>query len=107
MFQPRLQLRRTHEIDVQLGQLLTRWDATREEQLEFTIWALEVAQGAELMALEDPSRAAQSLRVERDLAHGRIAEHLLATSTIDLQLVSKRMFFEWLSGELQPQRLAA
>lgn len=107
MLQPCLQLLRPHDLQVQLAKILSRWDATPEERLAFLDWAMDVAAEAELMATESPARAAQALRSERDFAHGRIAEQLLRFSTIDLQLVSKRTFFEYLSGELEPRRQAA
>ncbi len=107
MFQTRLKLLHSRDLDAQLTKILARWDGTPEEHLAFIDWAVEVAMEAELAATEDLGRAVRALRSERDFTHGRIAEQLLRTSTIDLKLVSKRTFFEWLSGELEPRRQAA
>ena len=104
---PKFQLLRTQDLDLELQNLLARWDGTPEQHVSFITWAREVAEAAEHSALEDAERAAEQLRRERDLAHRLIAEQACRAAVIDLELVSRRMFFDWLRVELQPRRLAA
>ena len=62
---------------------------------------------ADFSATESREVAAQLLRTERDGIHRLLAEKLHATSSVDLCLVSKRMFLDWLSAELVRVRAAA
>ncbi len=95
------------ELDVELSHLFRRWDATAQERAEFVGWAWVVAAAADMSAIESRATASAMLRQERDLAHRLLAENLHSNSTIDLYLVSKRMFLDWLAGELLHERAAA
>lgn len=107
MAHPKFQILRSQDLDLELENLLGRWDGTPEQHLSFVAWAMEIAQSAEHSALEDAELAAETLRIERDFTHRLIAEQACRAAVIDLELVSRRMFFDWLRVELQPRRLAA
>ena len=95
------------ELDAELSTLFRRWDASPQERAEFVGWAWVVAAAADFSATENRATAAALLRAERDLTHQLLAERLHATSSVDLSLVSKRMFLDWLSAELGRERAAA
>lgn len=95
------------QLDAELANLFRRWDATPEERGEFVSWAWVVAAAADFAASEDRGMASKLICTERDLAHRLLAERLHETSTVDLFLVSKRMFLDWLAGELLRGRAAA
>jgi hypothetical protein len=95
------------ELDAELANLFRRWDASPEQRAEFVSWAWVVAAAADLAATDSPSDAATLLRTERDKTHAMLAERLHQTSSVDLFLVSKRMFLDWLAGELASARAAA
>ncbi len=107
MFDQGLQILSRTEVDAQFATLFRRWDATPQQRSDFKGWAMVVASAADFYAMERPDRAAVLVRHERDLAHSLIAEKLHATSTIDLFLVSKRMFLDWLADQLGRERVAA
>ena len=107
MSQQKFQLLLAHDLDLELANILSRWDGTPDEHLAFIDWAMEIASAAERTALQDPELAAEQLRAERDFAHRMLAEQACRAGIIDLELVSRRMFFDWLRLELQPRRLAA
>ena len=107
MSHPKFQILRSQDLDLELANLLGRWDGTPEQHLSFITWAMETAKAAERSALEDAELTAENLRSERDFAHRLIAEQACRAAVIDLELVSRRMFFDWLRVELQPRRLAA
>ena len=107
MFEQDFQILSRTELDVELSLLFRRWDATPQERAEFVGWAWVVAAAADMSATEDRASASTLLRHERDLTHQLLAERLHTRSTIDLYLVSKRMFLDWLSAELLHERAAA
>ena len=107
MSHPKFQILRRQDLDLELANLLGRWDGTPEQHHSFITWAMAIAQAAERSALEDAELTAENLRIERDFAHRLIAEQACRAAVIDLELVSRRMFFDWLRVELQPRRLAA
>ena len=95
------------ELDAELANLFRRWDATPQERAEFVGWAWVVAAAADMAATENRSNASALLRSERDSTHQQLAEKLHNTSSVDLFLVSKRMFLDWIAGELLRERAAA
>lgn len=96
-----------NELDAQLAQLFQRWNAEPLQRAEFVGWAWIVAAAADVTAVENPGALAGLLTAERELTHQLLAERLTSSSTIDLHLVSKRMFLDWLSARLLPERKAA
>lgn len=105
MFDQGLQILSRGALEVEFASLFRRWDATAQQRADFVGWALAVATAADFYAVERPDRAAVLVRHERDLAHQLIAERLHATSSIDLSLVSKRMFLDWLAAQLARERV--
>ena len=95
------------QVDAELANLFRRWEASPQDRADFVGWAWVVAAAADLAACENPPNASALLRIERDVIHRLLAERLHSTSSIDLQLVSKRMFLDWLAGELVRERAAA
>lgn len=107
MFDQGFQILNRTELDAELSNLFRRWDASPQERAEFVGWAWVVAAAADFSAMENRSIASELLRSERDLAHAMLAEKLHHTCSVDLHLVSKRMFLDWLAGELLRERAAA
>ena len=107
MFDQGFQILNRTELDAELATLFRRWDATPQERAEFVGWAWVVAAAADFSATESREVAATLLRTERDVIHRLLAQRLHTTSSIDLYLVSKRMFLDWLSAELVRVRAAA
>jgi hypothetical protein len=107
MFNQGFQMLSRTELDAELSNLFRRWDATPEQRAEFVGWAWVVAAAADLAASESTPDAATLLRTERDKTHALIAQRLHETASVDLFLVSKRMFLDWLAGELVRERAAA
>lgn len=107
MFDHFFRILNRNQLDAELSNLFRRWEPMAQERADFVGWAWVVAAAADVSACESPSHAAELLRVERDLAHRQLAEKLHMTSSIDLHLVSKRMFLDWLAGELVRERAVA
>lgn len=107
MFDQGFRILSRHQLDAQLATLFRRWDAAPQERAEFVGWAWIVAAAADVASAENPAMAASLLRAERDLTHQLLAERLHTTSSVDLHLVSKRMFLDWLASHLLPARAAA
>lgn len=107
VFNQGFQILNRMELDAELSTLFRRWDASPQERAEFVGWAWVVAAAADFSAAESRATAAELLRAERDVTHRLLAERLHATSSVDLHLVSKRMFLDWLSAELVRERAAA
>lgn len=99
-------LQRTR-LDVQLSNLFRNWDASATARAEFVRWAWQVAEAADVAAAEDRDLAAALMRKERDITHAQLAARLHATSTVDLVLVNKRMFLDWLADAVLSERAAA
>ena len=57
--------------------------------------------------MENRATASALLRAERDLVHQQLAQKLHTTSSVDLHLVTKRMFLDWLATQLLRERAAA
>lgn len=98
---------RRNELDAQLADLFRRWNAEPLQRAEFVGWAWLVAAAADVTAVENAPGLAALLGAERELTHQQLAERLTSSTTIDLHLVSKRMFLDWLSARLLPGRRAA
>lgn len=96
-----------NELDAQLAELFRRWNAEPLQRAEFVGWAWIVAAAADVTAIENPAALVGLLRAERELTHQQLAERLTTNSSIDLHLVSKRMFLDWLSAQLLRDRKAA
>lgn len=107
MFDQGFRILSRHQLDAQLATLFRRWDAPPQERAEFVGWAWIVAASADVSAAQSPATAAALLRAERDLTHRLLAERLHTTSSVDLHLVSKRMFLDWLADQLPLERAAA
>ncbi|MDP1827259.1 MAG: hypothetical protein Q8L48_28555 [Archangium sp.] len=107
MFDQGFQILKRTELDAELSNLFRRWDAAPQERAEFVGWAWVVAASADFSAMENRAIASELLRSERDLIHAKLTEKLHSTSSIDLHLVSRRMFLDWLAGELLRERVAA
>lgn len=96
------------DLDRQLSSIFRHWDPEPLERAEFVGWAWVVAAASDFSATESPQAAVDQLRSERDLVHQEIVNKCIASATVDLALVSKRMFLEWLGGQLgEPARQAA
>lgn len=93
-------------LDAQLATLFRRWDASPEERAEFVSWAWVVAASADSNARLDREVASKELHAVRESVHQLLADGLHTRSSVDLKLVSKYMFLDWLSEELQPARAA-
>ncbi len=87
-------------VEHELQLIFRLWDATEEETAAFRAWAHALAAACEG---ED---CAQELEQEHRALHARLAENAIARANLDLELVSRRFFMEWLSSALNP-RLAA
>ena len=96
-----------NDLDIELATLFRRWDASPQERAEFVGWAWIVAAAADFSASENRESASTLLRAERDVIHQQLAVKLHNTSSIDLELVSKRMFLDWLAFQLLHERVAA
>lgn len=107
MFDQGFQILNRTALDAQLATLFRRWDASPEERANFVNWAWVVAAAADLSASEHRNAASGVVRSERDKIHKLLSEKLQHSSSIDLQLVSKRMFLDWLSDQLDEERVAA
>lgn len=102
------QFLRRVDLDRQLSSIFRHWDPPPMERAEFVGWAWVVAAASDFSASESPRAAVDQLRSERDLVNQEIVNKCVSTASVDLALVSKRMFLEWLSGQLVASaRLAA
>jgi hypothetical protein len=106
-FEQGFQILNRTELDAELSTLFRRWDPSPEQRADFVGWAWVVAAAADFCASENRATAAALLRIERDLTHRLLSERLHTTSSVDLNLVSKRMFLDWVSAELVRERAAA
>ena len=93
-------------LDEQLATLFRRWDASPDERAEFVSWAWVVAATADSSARRDRDAASKELCSVRESIRQLLAEGLHSRTSVDLRLVSKYMFLEWLSGEILPARAA-
>ncbi len=107
MFDQGFQILNRIALDAELATLFRRWDATPNQRAEFVNWAWVVAAAADSSAMKHPRAAAAVLRNERESIHRLLAETLHSSSTVNLHLVSKRMFLDWLTGQLLDERVAA
>lgn len=100
-------IRRT-DLDRQLSTIFRHWDATPLQRAEFVGWAWVVAAASDFVArTEDAGRAMDQVKIERDEVLRVLSEKLVQTAIVDLQLVSKRMFLDWLCSEIATARAAA
>ncbi len=101
----------TKQLEQRLMQILGRWDASDEQVENFRGWAYIVAAASDACAAEEPWACSELLAGEYEQLHQQIVEGLITTSVIDLDLVSRRAFVEFLIGELaeaeRPMLLAA
>lgn len=96
------------ELDQQLSSIFRHWDASPDKRAEFVGWAWVVAAASDFTATtEGPLSAADQVRDERDQVHRQIAEKLHHTARVDLELVSRRMFLDWLCSEIRVARAVA
>lgn len=107
MFDQSFQMLSRNELDVQLATLFRRWDASPQQRAEFVSWAWVVASAADITAQESPVAASELLRQNCEQVHTQLAEKLHSCASVDLELVSKRMFLDWLASELVVERIAA
>jgi|GEM_PF-4498557 hypothetical protein len=107
MFNQGFQLLNRNELDVELATIFRHWDAEPLQRAEFVGWAWVVASASDMSASENRAAAAELLRAERDSLHRLLADRLMSTSTMSLELVSRRMFLDWLQERLGVQRDAA
>lgn len=87
-------------VEHELQLIFRLWDATEEEAVAFRAWAHALA------AACDGEDCAQELKQEQRALHARLAEDAIRQANLDLELVSRRFFMEWLSGEVSPRRAA-
>lgn len=102
-----LQFLTRDELDLQLAAIFRHWAATPLERADFIGWAWVVAAASDNSACEDRAQAVALLRDERDAIHRGLAERLVNTSLVDLQLISQRMFLDWLAERIESSRVAA
>lgn len=87
-------------VEHELQLIFRLWDATEEEAAAFRAWAQALA------AACDGEDCAQELKQEKRAVHARLAENAIRQANLDLELVSRRFFLEWLSSEVSPRRAA-
>lgn len=107
MFDQDFRLLSRNELDAELSRLFRRWDATPLQRAEFVGWAWIVAAAADVTAAERHDALQGLLSAERDQADQQLAVHLTNSTSVDLHLVSKRMFLDWLGAQLVKSRRAA
>ncbi len=107
MFDQDFKLLTRNALDVELALIFRHWDATPVQRAEFVGWAWVVAATADFSASENRSAAAELLRDERANLLRVLSERCVNTSEVSLELVSKRMFIDWLAGVLGADRVAA
>ena len=108
VFNQGFQILNRMELDAELSTLFRRWDASPQERAEFVGWAWVVASASDFSASENRGAAAALLRDERDALHRLVTNQLLNTSHVNLELVSRRMFLDWLQERLgEPKSVAA
>jgi hypothetical protein len=99
---------RRNDLDLQLSTIFRHWDASPLQRAEFVGWAWVVATATDFSArTEDVTRAMEQVRSERDQLHQQLAETLQQTASVDLALVARRMFLDWLCSEMAAARVAA
>lgn len=100
-------IRRT-DLDQQLSTIFRHWDASPLQRAEFVGWAWVVAAASDFVArTEDAGRAMDQVKIEREEVLKVITETLMQTAIVDLQLVARRMFLDWLCSEIATARAAA
>lgn len=100
-------IRRT-DLDQQLSSIFRHWDASPLQRAEFVGWAWVVAAASDFVArTEDAWRAIEQVKRERDEVLRELTEKLHQTAVVDLELVSRRMFLDWLCSEIAAARAAA
>jgi hypothetical protein len=108
MFDQDFHILTRNELDVELAAIFRHWDAQPLERAEFVGWAWVVASASDMSASENRGAAASLLRDERDSLHRVLTERLMSTSMVSLELVSRRMFLDWLQERLgEPKSVAA
>ena len=107
MFDQDFRLLSRNELDAELSRLFRRWDASPLQRAEFVGWAWIVAAAADATATEKPDALRGLLSAEREQADQQLALHLTHSTSVDLYLVSKRMFLDWLGTQLVKERRAA
>jgi hypothetical protein len=107
MFDQDFRLLSRNELDAELSRLFRRWDASPLQRAEFVGWAWIVAAAADVTASEQAEALRGLLGAERELADRQLADHLTHSTSVDLYLVSKRMFLDWLGAQLAGERRAA
>ncbi len=107
MFNQGFHLLSRNDLDVQLSTLFRHWDANPTERAEFVGWAWVVASAADFSATENRAHAAALLRDECSALHRTLSDGLHERSTMSLEMVSTRMFLDWLAHKLGDLRIAA
>ena len=87
-------------VEHELQLIFRLWDASEEESVAFRAWAHALA------AACDGEDCAQELKQEQRALHAKLAENAIRQANIDLELVSRRFFMEWLCREVSPRRAA-
>lgn len=107
MFDQHFRILSRTELDAELANLFRRWDAEPLQRAEFVGWAWIIAASADATAAREPASLSGLLHGERERIHQQLADHLTNSTSVDLHLISKRMFLDWLSAELLNERRAA
>ncbi|MFT3710363.1 MAG: hypothetical protein QM817_22295 [Archangium sp.] len=108
VYDQHFQFIRRNDLDQQLSTIFRHWNASPLERAEFVGWAWVVATASDFVArTEDAVRAMEQVRIERDELHTKLTEKLHQTATVDLAMVSRRMFLDWLCSEIASARVAA
>ena len=108
MFEQGFQILNRNELDVELAAIFRHWDAEPLQRAEFVGWAWVVASASDFSASENRGAASALLRDERDALHRTVTTQLINTAHVNLELVSRRMFLDWLQERLgEPKSVAA
>jgi hypothetical protein len=107
MFDQDFRILSRRELDAELANLFRRWDAAPLERAEFVGWAWIVAAAADVTATENPPALLSLLNAERELADQQLADHLVNSTSVDLHLISRRMYLDWLAEQLIGERRVA
>lgn len=87
-------------VEHELQLIFRLWDGSEEEMAAFRSWAHALA------AACDGEDCALELQQEQRALHAKLAESAIRQANLDLELVSRRFFMEWLSSEVSPRRAA-
>lgn len=93
-------------VEQALSGIVSRWDGDAQELEHFRGWAYVIAAVSDTCAADSADDCAMLLDVERQALMSEIAEGLVATSLVNLELVSKKAWLDYLSDALAPQQLA-